>query len=229
MPSTYISSTSDVVTSATADPFNISHTISSGTDTALVVSAGVHRSGRIMSSVTLDETGLNLALTKFAFAVESYEASIWYLINPPVGTFNLRLIPSGNSRMAGTVIDFSGVDQTTPLENAQSVTSTSATSLVTPSITTGVDDITVGRFFTNASATNLVAGLNQTELQNANAGAGYGGCSYADPGKPLMRWDWDNNRLCGLLGVSVKAAAGGGGGGADVRRHIIQAYKRINA
>ncbi len=210
----FIGNVNGVATSATGS-LTLNYTPGTGIDKILCATGGVHRSGRTMSSIVYDPIGENKPFTRFAGIANSYEASIWYLLNTDIinsAAKDIVFTPSGNSRMGVNAAEFTGVDQTTPLEDAQTATLASAISIVTPAIISAADDITIDRMFTEAAVNNLAADSGQTELQNANTNLGYAGCSYGDPAEPTMGWFWTNNRFCAIIGVNIKAAVGGGAG-----------------
>ena len=148
-------------TLASTSPFghNLPVTVGAGTNRVLLVSLG--NESDVSSGWTVTFNGV--ALTCFAsqsVAITSATQSIWYLLDPPVGTFNL-FVGVGSWYAATAAVSaavFDGVDQTTPLitgVNYQypyvplSITRTLATAA-------GADDAVFSGITLYASGTGLI-------------------------------------------------------------------------
>lgn len=97
----------------TTTSFSFSHTVSAGTDKILIVGAEIRSSADSFTSVTYN----GVALTKISgiTGASDVRAELWYLINPPVGTFSATLNASASRNLAGGAMSFTGVHQTAPV------------------------------------------------------------------------------------------------------------------
>ncbi len=95
--------------------FDIAHTVTAGTDRFLLVGSQLPGAAESITSVVLDPGGMDLAFTEQTFATTTgYVAYLHYLINPPVGTFDIQLTPSIPKEVGAIVRSFTGVHQTSP-------------------------------------------------------------------------------------------------------------------
>jgi len=118
----------------TTTSFAFPHTVSAGTDRVLIV-GGAIRAGAPVNFTNMTYNGIALTRILGVTGADDVRAELWYLINPPVGTFDVRLTASASRNLAGGAMTFTGVHQTTPIgtpdsaggqSNSTSVTVTSA-------------------------------------------------------------------------------------------------------
>lgn len=94
--------------------FSWNHTVSAGSNLILIVGVAVRSaSPNTAQGVTYNGT----ALTQVGSSIFSAHANIsmWYLVNPDVGTFSVSVDLTANRSAVGGAMTFSGVDQSTPL------------------------------------------------------------------------------------------------------------------
>lgn len=119
------------VTREGSSTFNKAHTVGAGNGRVLVVCAGNFngRSNTNFTNITFNGLALTKATGDAAF---ERHVSIWYLLNPPVGNYNLSITQTGGGDANVGIVNFTGVAQAAP-----NVASTSGTgSTITASIAT---------------------------------------------------------------------------------------------
>ena len=123
-----------VLRSVTAAPavqaasLTFSHTVPSGNNRALVVTTGHQDDARTVNSLTYGGVALTKAVDQTS---SNTRATLWYLLNPPVGTANVVVTISAVENLSAMALNLSGVHQTTPIGTAVGATGQS----VAPSAT----------------------------------------------------------------------------------------------
>ena len=148
-------------TLASTSPFghNLPVTVGAGTNRVLLVSLG--NESDVSSGWTVTFNGV--ALTRFdsqSVAITSATQSIWYLLDPPVGTFNL-FVGVGSWYAATAAVSaavFDGVDQTTPLITGVNYQYPYVSLSITRTLATaaGADDAVFSGITLYASGTGLI-------------------------------------------------------------------------
>lgn len=95
-----------------------SHTVGNGDNRILIVAVALHSSGKLVTGITYND----VSLTKlFEYVVgASYRAcQLFYLVNPPVGTYDIKVTIDAGSiyKPHYASISFFGVDQDAPFRN----------------------------------------------------------------------------------------------------------------
>lgn len=150
-----------------------SHTIASGSDRVLVVSAMTQ--GGSVTGVTFNSVAMTLLDSQNTTAGAQF-ASIYYLINPPVGTYNVVVSASGASYTFAANCDYTGVDQTTPFPTtAKNYIDSTSGSPFSISLSTSVDNSwLVGSFNASIAITAVTGSIlrangdNQRKLVDSN-------------------------------------------------------------
>jgi cell fate (sporulation/competence/biofilm development) regulator YmcA (YheA/YmcA/DUF963 family) len=116
------------------------HEILTGTTNRLLVVSTFHQTNENISNVTFN--GVNMTF----IARNSHESGnrrieMWYLVNPPVGTYNVVITrATGSEQLAGYAESYSGVAQTNTLNASTTNIVTSANQSITTTLTTTVDN-----------------------------------------------------------------------------------------
>lgn len=159
-----------------------SFTVTIGSQSNRILVVGVTTAGAsapVASSVQLDPTGANLALTRWGRVRSTASGfgwvDLWYLVAPPTGTWTLTVnTPSGTEHAHGGEAWYN-VDQTTPWNPAGPHTiSGTASSNPSLSITTAMGEMLVGAVIDdNDSASGTLADASgQTRFFYKDAGSG---------------------------------------------------------
>lgn len=151
-----------------------------GTNRLLVVTCAAD-GGTVHTTNLITYNGVALTKADAITGGESTRSEIWYLVNPPVGTYNIVWSHSASEGLVGYGISFNGVDQTTPVGTALTgnngnVAATSSTlsptaadgDMVIDVISTDDVAVTVGSSQTqrnNVGANGFVAGGTSTRLE----------------------------------------------------------------
>lgn len=146
----------DFVTSASG-----SVTVASGlTNSCLAVAVA---GGATPTSVTYNGT----ALTKTA---EFGKTSIWYLVNPPAGTFTLTISGSQTSYLGQPYV-LTGVDQTTPVSATNGHSGSFGTN-VSDSITLGTGGLGIDMLYLDSGQSTTANGSQTSVISNVTPGGG---------------------------------------------------------
>ena len=144
----------------TGSSVTISHT-TSGSNRLMLVGIGIDPHGESVSSVTYNGTSLTL-VGSVEDAGSHSRVEIWSLVSPETGTHDVVVSLSGDSHKGTTVgvMTFTGVDQSTPLQNFTSSFGRSTAASAT--VTSTTDDVVFGVVHVhNGSA--ATPGAGQTE------------------------------------------------------------------
>jgi len=209
--------------SATADgvsSLDISHTTGTGTDRLMLVGVSANSYGgvRTISSVTFtyDTTVLTLSQVGSVENEAGRLAAVYGLLNPPsgqAGTVTVTFSGSvGNGIVAG-VVNFAGVDQTTPYGTYASNTGTDTTPTV--NVVTTAGDLVFDTVFLGAQTIGtLAAGDSQTAQWSATIDrvGGAGSIEEATGTSVTMSWTVSGgatSRFWAIGAVPIKPAAAG--------------------
>lgn len=206
---------------------DITVTVAAETDDALLALipfADGSGSTATISSVVLDPGGGDEAAFTFSdqnsTSISAYErVEAWYLLNPPVGTFTVRITASEElSRLFGEISQAFPVNQTDPYgaTGTGSGTGTSFTASVT---TTAADSAVLGILYSNAGDSDLVPD-DETELMDrvqtgTNGWAGHEPA--ATTGSYTISVTSDNSGAWNLMAIELLAAEAGEVGDLNVR------------
>lgn len=140
------------------------HTIAAGADRILLLHMHEFRPSADPPPVpTFD--GVDMTLVD----VESQGSqvdSLWYMLNPPVGTFEVAFSSASGEKM-GISVDYTGVDQSTPVDGIQTAQQTTATPTLNVVTRVGDRAIWVYGFFDNAPFS-----ADQDEINQIPGGGG---------------------------------------------------------
>lgn len=194
-------------------PITWSHTVGSGNNRILVVTTS-HRSTVPVNSVTYG--GAPLTQIRSDVNSPSY-TSIWYLVNPPVGTASVSVSGTATlNHFQGNGVSLFNVNQSSPVDahngaNALSIGPVSV-SLITNTANTWI--VNVAALRTDASETLTMSALtNRVERENSLTSAGglRTGVSTVGPaaavGSYLLNWSTSYTSGCTLCVWATSAAA----------------------
>lgn len=179
--------------------FTRSYEVVAGTAKALVVATRVDVISA--SGVTYGGT----PLTPVGFSATS--TTLWYLVNPPVGTADVVISYSDASvRNKGMgVITLAGVDQTTPVGDAQTIDG--AGEAANRTITTTAADSWVLDSFGIEIGSSFTPGAGQTAYHSQSRSAA-SHREVASPGQITMSWTWSGSGVWRLTAAEFLAATG---------------------
>ena len=183
--STSTSTTTTFVTSiqvgtVTTEAFNdvdktISHDGGSGTNRLLVVCVhfGASTTNEV-TSITYAGTNLTKAVAKAATnPPRNVKSEIWYLVAPSTGTNDVVIAISGSTNAKGaTIINLTGVHQTSPLDATSAGAEGSSTTPSTDITTVNVQSMIIDCAECEDNAVTGTAGSGQTERSDFGLGTG---------------------------------------------------------
>lgn len=154
------------------------------------------------------------ALTKITGASTGTlrNVSLWYMVNPDIGTFDLIITTVGttsNSRVIGVAL--SGVDLTAPITDSDAASALGATS-ATLTLTTATGEMLFDQLMLRTDRVDTV-GANQTETDNTTfntRGSTSSEQAGADGGVMSNSWaGGTSDYFYGAVSIAPAAAAGG--------------------
>lgn len=138
-----------------------SHTVPNKTNRLLIVVTNSNTTSGA-SSVTFN--GVNLTFLASSAAYNSGAPQIWYMIAPPVGTFDVVVIPSGSHRIRGVAHSIVGADQTSPFGTSQTAEAVNGASVT---VSPAIGDIIFTVFFADNFNSGPTYGSGQVERSNS--------------------------------------------------------------
>lgn len=152
------------------------HTVGAGANRLLVVALSLRHTGA-QAATAVTYNGTNLTPLIIRTNNNNARVELWYLINPPSGTANVAITWSGAStRAVGGAMSFSGVDQTTPLEDPEGATGNStAGSAVSITVTTTMRGVWVIDAVASRTGLNMTIAGGRMERWNIATGGGNSG------------------------------------------------------
>ena len=167
-----------------SNAFTVTTTVLSGANFMVCMTAGLVDGFNAVSSLTFSGTTLT-ALRQDRAIVANYDPSsgIFYLVNPPVGTYGLvvNLGASAREGVAVTSLILSGVDTVTPMDVAGGVgrTQTSGTSLSNTITTVATNAWIIQSVSDKGSTAGITQDNGQTEIADAEVVGTNATISYA--------------------------------------------------
>ncbi|MFK7807458.1 MAG: CSLREA domain-containing protein, partial [Saprospiraceae bacterium] len=158
-----------------------SHTTGAGTDRLLMVGVSAQQPGHQVTSLTYNGVALT-RLGRYTHPSQT-RVEIWYLIAPPVGTYNIVLNNSVNENAVIGAQSFADVNQTTPFGTPAS--STGNGTLGNASVTAAANEIVFGMVAFNNGDTDIVPGGSQTEYWDATVNSSIAGAASTQAGGGL--------------------------------------------
>ncbi len=166
---------------------NFSHTVAAGNDRILVV--GINKAGSTAIS-SVRYSGLDLTEIRSDGNSNNARTSLWYMVNPPVGTADVVITVGLVETLTAGSISLTGVNQTNPINVHNGATGSStapAVTLTTTNDETWIVDV-VG-----ASDGAMAAGAGQIErwedVTGSTSGAGSTEFTSSD-GTYAMTWSY---------------------------------------
>lgn len=213
-----------------ATSLTFSHTVSSGSDRALVVfvRGRAATSGAVLaSSVTFNGTNLTeVAGATIYDATNQTGVQSWVLVNPTVTTANVVVTwGSATNRGGAVALSFTGVDQTTPvIASAETAFATTTNPSFSVSSTTA-NSWVLSNIYSNAVAGTLDAGPTQRDYTQYAASDFGGSATTATTTVTTVTHSWTHGSSesnTGTFGMVVLGEATGGGGGGKFRSYFTR-------
>ena len=185
---------------------NVSHTTAAGSNRILLVSVSAQQPTHLISTVTYNNIPLARLGTSY-YNVSGTRLELWYLIAPPVGTYNV-VVDAGAAFTENAVVGvqtFTGVHQTAAFGTPIGTSGTSTTASVT--VTASAGDLTYGIVTFNNGDTDLSPGASQTELLDGTVNTSVAGGVSTKGGTGLVTLTWTSTLSNWTIGaVPLKAA-----------------------
>ena len=188
------------------------HTVGSDSNRLLLVGISFWSNPeKIVNSVTYN--GVSLVKSGSVWGGSGGETvNIWYLVNPPTGTFNIIASFSGAVAPVGGATSWSGVNQTTPLGAFASAFSATTTNPATVNIPSAVGEIVQDTVsYGKQTTTDHTVGSGQTQKWSdaTSDGSLYAsGAGSVEPGASTttMSWTFGIVYRWAIGAVSIKPA-----------------------
>lgn len=189
----------------TSSSLTFSATVSSG-DTALIVYGYHSYPGPVEMIATFNGVSMT---TAESYIYGTNKAWVWYMVNPPVGTYNVVITSSGTTGgyLAGYALSFSGVDVTSPILSSDSVEYNNAERTNFTSITLNTSPGSLALSFLGTSslaAWPVTAGDGESTLYGTNPLA-----VSTKAGGTIMSWTLSGDSSLVQIGVSLAAESYG--------------------
>jgi len=193
----------------TTTSFSFQHTVNAGTDRVLIV-GGAIRAGAPVAFTSVTYNGIALTPIQGVTGADDVRAELWYLINPPIGTFNVTLTASANRNLAGGAMTFTGVHQTTPVGTPASVGGQSNSTSVDVTSASGEMVVDVVAQRDPGGMGTLTAGPGQTEQyrrDHPNTNMRIAGSTEPGAASVTMSWTFTLNPRHAQVAVPLRPSA----------------------
>jgi uncharacterized repeat protein (TIGR01451 family) len=208
------SSSIEVFTSAAATQ-SFAHTTAAGSNRLLLVSVHMNitdQIGATVSDVEYNNVDLTL-LNAIGDTGDDTRTEVWYMLNPPAGTFNVDITVGGlgagdTVQAVGGATTFSDADQSVPSSTANAGQNTPVSTTLNGTAATDLvlDFLTVRESVTSTANVAQIAGYAETTgTGNDDIDARSSGRLAATPNTP-MSWTISNNRFWSHIVVAVAHA-----------------------
>lgn len=210
--------TSSGVRNTGATTLSFNHTIPNQRDRILFVTVFATRNTATFTINGVTYGGTAMTELYASAAMGSYHRmSVFYLINPPVGTAAIEITASANMFASAVSADFYGVNQASPIYGGDSATGTGTGTgnLILTSSPANTDALMLSFLGRDSSATVPSVGENMTEVVKAvndtgtGADNGYAGIGSRAGGSGLsLSWSWTNSYLFAHYACSLRPSGG---------------------
>ena len=195
--------------------------VSSGTDRLLLVEVSTEEAA-VITGITYNGIALTLGVAN-SDAGSNLRSEIWYLISPPVGTYNIIVSLSPNAYISAGAETVVNVDTSSPIGNTQ--TASGSDNTPTQTLVTGFTNSLVFDSLATALTPILyVVGPGQSEnwsiTANGNTRQGASSVEQAGttPDNVVMDWTMTQSTDWVVSSIEIKGIPGGTAGGG----HVIQ-------
>ena len=193
----------DAVSAADSGGANVasltwSHTVAAGNERILIV--GVSVVVETAATVTYGGTALT---KKTALQNVDIEASLWFLVAPPVGAADIVVTFSAAARVVGGATSYTGVDPTTPWGTAATASGTSTAPSVT--VTSAANELPVDAMACKGDPV-ITVGAGQTQRWNRSSGSGPSLAGSEEPGAAsvVLSWSLNPSKVWALVAAPLK-------------------------
>lgn len=167
----------------------------------------INDTNRVWSSASYNSVAMTQAGSDVDFG-DDHACSMMYLVNPATGTHSLSMTVSGSCTMIQAAASYSGVAQSSPIDNTAQSTSTTDPLAVSVTVNTANSWIIAVVGFQQNTA-SVTAGANTSHLVNMDSGTRFSGWdtnSAQTTGSKTMNFDPDTAAgFVGALLVAFKA------------------------
>lgn len=200
--------------SAGTTALSFSHTVPAGSDRLLTVGCASY--DQPPTAVTFNTSESLTECASCAFNNGGERVSIWYRIAPTATTANIDVTFAASEEVVCGAVNFTGVDQVTPIGTGDTDGIASATTWDDPpSVSTSDSNglvYTVIATFTAGTITPDAGQTEQWEEENAGARESGAGSTKAGGTGVVTNYTLTNNSSGAIAAMPINAAGGGGGG-----------------
>ena len=193
---------------ASTASLSFSHTVPSGANRALVVVTGHNDGSRNVTGVSYGGVALTKAIQQDGASADT-EASIWYLVNPNVGSANVVVTVSASVNIVASAVNLTGVNQTTPIGTAVGVAGNNSAPSVT--VSSAANEVVIGAVGAKGDAKLATHEVGQTGIYNTDSGTGSGDIRLGVDFKPgassaSLQWTLQAAKSWAAVAVPFKPA-----------------------
>lgn len=181
------------------------HTIGSGRNRMLLVLVSVRNESA--TSVTYD----GVAMTKIGDS-STYNASIWALPNPNIGTNQVAVTLSGSDDFAGGGISLFGAAQTDYVDDVDNAGGDAGSGTVSTTVTSTIPNGIAVQCVIHQHDSNGTFGSGQDAIYNSSGNDGGAGSSktYSSAGNVTMTYTADDSKYQTVAAIKPAPVRGGG-------------------
>lgn len=195
---------------AAATSITLASKTTAGTNRCGIVHIGWYNSSESITGVTWGGSAMTHIVTILETTGWGLGASIYRIIAPATASSSVVVTFDLAADVAACASSYTGVDQTTPISNSASMTTTSSVaSPATLACTSASGEMVADAWSIDFNNPPYAVGAGQTEVMNGSTAGCYGLGSYEASTGASVTMSWTFSNTCHRCGVaaSLKAAA----------------------
>jgi hypothetical protein len=184
-------------------PRTLAFTAGTGSDRLLVAVLAGYYDSAAPSNAAYNGVAMSQAVLSARSSGNDF-VQIWYLVANATGANNFTFTQPDNSILIAGLLDFSGVDQASPLADTDSTTGTGTSATLT--LSSAVGEYVIGGA-SRGSDTPPTVGADQVNIYGNGTGGESGRASY-EPGaaSTTHSYSWTGSTSYAIAAIAVKAA-----------------------
>lgn len=187
----------------------ISHTVGSGSNRYLEVTACCTNSSDYLAAATCAYGGVSMGspiVTAVAGSANRFTYT-WGMVAPASGTANVVITPSSGAYLDAIVRDYTGVDQSTPVAGSTKFANPISSPLSTQTLACPAGGLLADFFTARATGQTLTPGASQTRSGTTIAGGSSTSSGSTKSSSDLSWSAWTGSQACAHVGIALNAAA----------------------
>ena len=189
-------------------PLTISHTVGSGSNRYLEVTACCTNSSDFLASATVTYGGVSMGSPIVTAVVGSSNrfTYLWGMVAPTSGTANVVITPSSGAFLDAIVRDYAGVDQSTPVASSTKYANLISSPLPSQTLTCPSGGLLADFLTVRATGQTLTPGASQSQSGSTIAGGVSTSAGSTKASSDLSWSAWTGSQGVAHVGIALNAS-----------------------